>query len=314
MYSAPKDQVIVFGFRTQFGGGKSTGFALIYDSKDALKFEPRYRLVRVRDGFRTSLLWNCGLTVFFPSPFPPFPSPFSLLTSPSSASPRSVSALAASSARSARTVGALSVFLPIFLPIFELGTDSSSLSQQEAPWNCQSQKGWRRQEEVECLQRWTGRDFEVEETRESSRERETIVVGACEGGRCSKPAERSLLVCSPLRRVFVEASSFLSSSFSHEIDFTSTMSTHNLFRTLSLAFLLPTWKVDTATTEKDEGATTKTGEQKEEEKENVVSNITPAPTAYYSPYASTQSMPPTMRVLRGRRPGSGERRVIFFFA
>lgn len=47
MYKAPKDQVIVFGFRTQFGGGKSTGFALIYDSKDSLKFEPRYRLVRV---------------------------------------------------------------------------------------------------------------------------------------------------------------------------------------------------------------------------------------------------------------------------
>merc|ERR1712227_932903 len=41
-----KDEVIVFGFRTQFGGGKSTGFALIYDSKEALKFEPRYRLVR----------------------------------------------------------------------------------------------------------------------------------------------------------------------------------------------------------------------------------------------------------------------------
>ncbi|GEM10908.1 37S ribosomal protein s24 [Rhodotorula toruloides] len=46
MYKAPKDQVIVFGFRTQFGGGKSTGFALIYDSKESLKFEPRYRLVR----------------------------------------------------------------------------------------------------------------------------------------------------------------------------------------------------------------------------------------------------------------------------
>ncbi|BGP57746.1 hypothetical protein JCM8202v2_005393 [Rhodotorula sphaerocarpa] len=46
MYKAPKDQVITFGFRTQFGGGKSTGFALIYDSKDSLKFEPQYRLVR----------------------------------------------------------------------------------------------------------------------------------------------------------------------------------------------------------------------------------------------------------------------------
>lgn len=50
MYKAPKDQVIVFGFRTQFGGGKSTGFALIYDTKEALKFEPRYRLIRVSRG------------------------------------------------------------------------------------------------------------------------------------------------------------------------------------------------------------------------------------------------------------------------
>ena len=32
----------------QFGGGKSTGFGLIYDSVDnAKKFEPKYRLVRV---------------------------------------------------------------------------------------------------------------------------------------------------------------------------------------------------------------------------------------------------------------------------
>lgn len=38
----------VFGFRTQYGGGKSTGFALLYDSQEALKkFEPHYRLVRI---------------------------------------------------------------------------------------------------------------------------------------------------------------------------------------------------------------------------------------------------------------------------
>lgn len=48
IYKASKDQVNVFGFRTQYGGGKSTGFALIYDSNEAMKkFEPRYRLVRV---------------------------------------------------------------------------------------------------------------------------------------------------------------------------------------------------------------------------------------------------------------------------
>ncbi|CAK9254533.1 unnamed protein product [Sphagnum jensenii] len=39
--------IFVFGFRTQFGGGKSTGFGLIYDSVDAAKkFEPKYRLIR----------------------------------------------------------------------------------------------------------------------------------------------------------------------------------------------------------------------------------------------------------------------------
>lgn len=38
----------MFGLRTQYGGGKSTGFALIYDSVEAMKkFEPHYRLVRV---------------------------------------------------------------------------------------------------------------------------------------------------------------------------------------------------------------------------------------------------------------------------
>lgn len=48
MYKAQKDQVSVFGLRTQFGGGKTTGFALVYDSPEAMKkFEPHYRLVRV---------------------------------------------------------------------------------------------------------------------------------------------------------------------------------------------------------------------------------------------------------------------------
>ncbi|KAH7276573.1 hypothetical protein KP509_39G012600 [Ceratopteris richardii] len=39
--------VFVFGFRTQFGGGKSTGFGLIYDNLEAAKkYEPKYRLIR----------------------------------------------------------------------------------------------------------------------------------------------------------------------------------------------------------------------------------------------------------------------------
>ena len=53
MYKTHKDRVVTFGFRTQFGGGRSTGFALIYDDEASQrKFEPRYRLVRVRQPFR----------------------------------------------------------------------------------------------------------------------------------------------------------------------------------------------------------------------------------------------------------------------
>lgn len=47
IYKTDKDAVSVFGFRTQFGGGKSTGFGLIYQSvADLKRFEPSYRLVR----------------------------------------------------------------------------------------------------------------------------------------------------------------------------------------------------------------------------------------------------------------------------
>merc|ERR1719453_1743173 len=39
--------IFCFGFKTAFGGGKSTGFCLIYDTlEDALSTEPKYRLVR----------------------------------------------------------------------------------------------------------------------------------------------------------------------------------------------------------------------------------------------------------------------------
>ncbi|KAF9187599.1 ribosomal 40S subunit protein S24B [Haplosporangium sp. Z 767] len=47
MYKVDKEVIFCFGFRTAFGGGKSTGFALIYDNlESAKKFEPKYRLVR----------------------------------------------------------------------------------------------------------------------------------------------------------------------------------------------------------------------------------------------------------------------------
>ena len=48
MYKTTDDVIVCFGFRTAFGGGKSTGFALIYDSVDFLKKnEPKYRQARV---------------------------------------------------------------------------------------------------------------------------------------------------------------------------------------------------------------------------------------------------------------------------
>jgi small subunit ribosomal protein S24e len=48
MYKVKDPQCIfLYGFRTQFGGGKTTGFGLIYDNiLVAKKFEPKYRLIR----------------------------------------------------------------------------------------------------------------------------------------------------------------------------------------------------------------------------------------------------------------------------
>jgi small subunit ribosomal protein S24e len=67
MYKTASDVIFVFGFKTVFGGGKSTGFALIYDTLDyAKKFEPRFRLARVRlSSFQTILLANRFFTFSF---------------------------------------------------------------------------------------------------------------------------------------------------------------------------------------------------------------------------------------------------------
>eukprot|EP01090_Pellita_catalonica_P022237 TRINITY_DN856_c0_g1_i1.p2 TRINITY_DN856_c0_g1~~TRINITY_DN856_c0_g1_i1.p2 ORF type:complete len:139 (+),score=26.74 TRINITY_DN856_c0_g1_i1:73-489(+) len=41
------NNIFVYGMRTNFGGGRSSGFALIYDNATAAKkFEPKYRLIR----------------------------------------------------------------------------------------------------------------------------------------------------------------------------------------------------------------------------------------------------------------------------
>ena len=47
MFKADSKLVILFGFKTKFGGGKSTGFCLIYDNENSMmKFEPKHRMVR----------------------------------------------------------------------------------------------------------------------------------------------------------------------------------------------------------------------------------------------------------------------------
>ncbi|XP_059950938.1 small ribosomal subunit protein eS24-like [Mesoplodon densirostris] len=46
MYQTTPDVIFVFGFRTHFGGGKTTGFGMIYDSLDYVKKEPKHRLAR----------------------------------------------------------------------------------------------------------------------------------------------------------------------------------------------------------------------------------------------------------------------------
>mmetsp|Transcript_22677 Transcript_22677/g.49089 ORF Transcript_22677/g.49089 Transcript_22677/m.49089 type:complete len:138 (-) Transcript_22677:54-467(-) len=54
MHKTDAKLVTLFGFRTKFGGGKSTGFCVIYDNEAAMrKFEPKHRLVRLGMDTRT---------------------------------------------------------------------------------------------------------------------------------------------------------------------------------------------------------------------------------------------------------------------
>ena len=44
---ANKDLIVIFSLETKFGGGRTTGFGLIYDNLDALKtIEPKHRLIK----------------------------------------------------------------------------------------------------------------------------------------------------------------------------------------------------------------------------------------------------------------------------
>jgi small subunit ribosomal protein S24e len=48
-YKTDAKNIIVYGFKTAFGGGRSHGFCLIYDNFDSLqKYEPKYTLRRLK--------------------------------------------------------------------------------------------------------------------------------------------------------------------------------------------------------------------------------------------------------------------------
>merc|ERR1712195_113481 len=45
---ADPSSTVVFGMKTNYGGGASTGFCLVYDSQDAAKkIEPKHRLIKI---------------------------------------------------------------------------------------------------------------------------------------------------------------------------------------------------------------------------------------------------------------------------
>ena len=52
MFKAEVGTISVFGIKAKFGGGRSTGYALIYDSEDARKKYDQKKLLR-RDGLVT---------------------------------------------------------------------------------------------------------------------------------------------------------------------------------------------------------------------------------------------------------------------
>ena len=49
LFKSKVEQIAVFGVKSKFGGGSSTGFALVYDSLDARKKLDQKRLLK-RDG------------------------------------------------------------------------------------------------------------------------------------------------------------------------------------------------------------------------------------------------------------------------
>lgn len=50
LFKMDRRRIVIFGLRTPFGGGRSTGYLLLYDDEASQKrFEPKHRLIEVRD-------------------------------------------------------------------------------------------------------------------------------------------------------------------------------------------------------------------------------------------------------------------------
>lgn len=62
LHKADAKLVTLYGFKTTFGGGRSSGFGLIYDNLEAMKkFEPKHRLIRKEEATkktRTRKQWK----------------------------------------------------------------------------------------------------------------------------------------------------------------------------------------------------------------------------------------------------------------
>jgi small subunit ribosomal protein S24e len=46
MFKAKEEAIAIYGLKTKFGGGRSTGFALVYDSVDARKKNDTKKLLK----------------------------------------------------------------------------------------------------------------------------------------------------------------------------------------------------------------------------------------------------------------------------
>ena len=74
MLKCKEDALVVFGLKTKFGGGRSSGFALVYDNADAKKkYDLKKRLMSVSSPnqfYQNNIAFRGVRTFFWYSSFP----------------------------------------------------------------------------------------------------------------------------------------------------------------------------------------------------------------------------------------------------